>query len=88
MGMFDYFFLAKELLPDYQEEFQTKDLECELNRYYINQDKTVIKTLFDEDYKVSNEILNFTVNIYSYDSKFKNYDIIVSNNKLISIIER
>lgn len=86
MGMFDIFYFAEGILPDNRElpekEFQTKDMQCNLDKYQVDKFGWV---KCDED--AESEITDTAV-VYSHDFdhepvRTQYYKIQILNNKIV-----
>lgn len=80
MGLFDSFYFADGVLPqnkvEENYEFQTKDLSCNLDKYYVDKQGFVTMTPFreegDEKVRPVNAQVNDTVFVYSHKFTYKN----------------
>lgn len=95
MGMYDSFYFESDTLPDNKEskdcEFQTKDLDCGLDKYKVGKFGDIVVESFDGD---SKDIPDGTYRVYSYEwlphindpasKKFEqHYEIKVRDKRLI-----
>lgn len=76
MGMFDSFYFEDGILPDNKapsgEEFQTKDLDCSLDKYKVDAQKNVKKfSWYGED----TDPINVTAEVYSHEFMYEGDDI-------------
>ena len=98
MGMFDSFYFKNNVLPDNKVpedfEFQTKDLNCDLDRYYVDEEKNVVRKYYwNGEEKIIEGPINCEVEVYSIDFIYKNgkydhtktqeYKLLIHNSKLI-----
>lgn len=73
VGMYDSFFFKDGVLPDNKvaedHEFQTKDLYCNLDRYYVGRYGIVTREILDAggEYIKDTESINDSVEVYSHE---------------------
>lgn len=96
--MFDSFYFKNNVLPNNKVpedfEFQTKDLECWLDHYCVDEEKNVVKKSYKDGKKqIINEPINCEVEVYSHEfiykdgkydhTKYQEYKLLIHNSKLI-----
>ena len=92
MGMFDSFYFDKDVLRNNKEEpsteFQSKDLDCELDKYRMGKDSMEIEKFYPDEFKPD----SFKARVYSIEKgREQEYIIHVHRGKIIfqeKVIER
>lgn len=92
MGMFDSFYFKRGVLPDDKapegEEFQTKSLECNLDRYYVDSSGHVIKKHYwDGEETATNHNVTCNAYIYSYEFLYDNEEDLLNRKYLGSKVQ-
>src|SRR5580658_3896808 len=85
MGMFDSFYFEDGILPDNKapigHEFQTKDLHCCLDKYYVKANHR-IEPEWGINGPPDDTSLNFTAGVYSHEFLYDNEADIVNRKYL------
>lgn len=97
MGMYDSFYIDGRVFKskefNIEDEWQTKSLDCQLDKYFIDEFGSVMcnnSSFFIVNNIATEELLTFKASIYLYfdDNRELYYTIEVKNSKLVSYVRK